>query len=178
MKSFVVTSLVLLFTFTAVAQEPKFANLDPSPMDIAMYRGQDKAPLIRVIYSRPQKKDRKIFGELVKYDEVWRTGANESTEITFYKDMTVGDKTIKAGTYSLFTIPGEKEWTIIFNKDVNTWGAFGYKQERDVVRIKAPARKLSNALESFSISFQPKTDGTDMLLGWDTTYVQVPFEQM
>ena len=106
MKSFVVTSLVLLFTFTAVAQEPKFANLDPSPMDIAMYRGQDKAPLIRVIYSRPQKKDRKIFGELVKYDEVWRTGANESTEITFYKDMTVGDKTIKAGTYSLFTIPG------------------------------------------------------------------------
>ena len=61
---------------------------------------------------------------------------------------------------------------------MNTWGAFGYKQERDVVRIKAPARKLSNALESFSISFQPKTDGTDMLLGWDTTYVQVPFEQM
>ena len=79
------------------------------------------APDIKVVYSRPQKKGREIFGDLIKFDKVWRTGADECTEIKIYKDMKMGGKTIKAGTYSLFTIPGEKEWpSIILNKGFET----------------------------------------------------------
>lgn len=152
-----------------------FDQPDASPLDIAMYRSPDKRPLIRVIYSRPKVKGRKIFGDLVPYGKVWRTGANESTEITLYKDMTVGDKTIKAGTYTLFSIPGDKEWTVILNRDINTWGAFGYKEEMDLARITAPARKTSAPIEDFSITFQPATDGADMLIGWEQTFIKIPF---
>lgn len=174
---------ITLFTFMILAVSPevnaqKFSDLDPSPMDVALYRAQDKSPMVRVIYSRPQMKGRDIFGNLVNYDKVWRTGANESTEITLYNDMMVGDKTVKAGTYTLFTIPGKDEWTVILNKDINTWGAYGYKEERDVVRITTPARKAAAPIEAFSISFQPKPNGTDMYLGWDETYIQVPFEEV
>ena len=179
MKSLILTSLTfVLFVLSPNLQAQKFTKMDASPMDIAMFRGQDKAPIVRVIYSRPQKKDREIFGKLIKYDEVWRTGANESTEITLYKDMMIGEETVEAGTYTLFTIPGEKEWTIILNKDMNTWGAFGYKEERDVVRIKTPTRNLATPIEEFSITFQPKEGGADMLMGWDDTYVQIPFEEI
>lgn len=177
MKKLIYITMFTVFAFalpdTVTAQT--FDQPDASPLDIAMYRTPDKRALIRVIYSRPQVNDRKIFGELVPFGEVWRTGANESTEITLYKDMTVGGKTIKAGTYTLFTIPGEKEWTVILNKDVNTWGAFGYKEERDIARITAPARKTSATIQDFSITFQPAANGADMLIGWDSTYVKIPF---
>jgi len=175
MKSLLITSLMLTLLFTAPLQAQEFPEADKSPMDIAMFRAPDKTPLIRVIYSRPSKNDREIFGKLQPFGEVWRTGANESTEITLYKDMMIGDKTVKAGTYSLFTIPSEKEWTVILNKDTDTWGAFGYKQERDIVRVTTPARKTDKTIESFSMAFKPSDNGADLLMGWDNTYVEVPF---
>lgn len=175
MKSFFITSLMLTLLFAAPLQAQEFPEADKSPMDIAMFRAQDKSPLIRVIYSRPSKNDRVVFGELQPYGEVWRTGANESTEIKLYQDMMIGDKKVKAGTYTLFTIPGEKEWTVILNKDNDTWGAYGYKKERDMVRITTPVRKADKTIESFSMAFQPSEGGADMLMGWDNTYVQVPF---
>ena len=170
MKSIILKSILvatLIFGSTATAQ--KFSELDKSPLDIAMYRGQDKAPRVRVIYSRPQKKGR---------GEVWRTGANESTEIKFYKEMMVGDTKVPAGTYTLFTIPTEDEWTVILNKDLDTWGAYGYKEERDLVRFKIPAHKTAAPIEAFSISFQPTEDGSDMFLGWDDLYIQIPIEEV
>ena len=175
MKSLFITSLMLTLLIAAPLQAQEFPEADKSPMDIAMFRAQDKTPLIRVIYSRPSKNDREIFGELQPYGEVWRTGANESTEITLYEDMMIGDEKVEAGTYTLFTVPGEKEWTVILNKDTNTWGSYGYIQERDIVRVTTPVRKTDKIIESFSMAFRPSDNGADLLMGWDNTYVKVPF---
>ena len=169
-------TLLLLLTigtvFTSEATAQKFSGLDKSPADLAYYpassRETDKA--VRVIYSRPQLKGRSM-DELAPVGKVWRTGANESTEITFYKDAKVGGKSVKAGTYSLFTIPGEDEWTVILNSNLHQWGAFSYDSDADVARINVKPTKDSDNLEAFSIAFDD--DGT-MVMGWGTTRVAVP----
>lgn len=184
MKTLIITGLLFAIVAVTPIKAQEFSKMDKTPLDIAMLRGQDQAPLVRVIYSRPAATKRKIFGTaqdsvLVPYDKVWRTGANESTEIKIYKDMMIGDKKVEAGSYTLFTIPGEKEWTVILNKDTDTWGAFGYKQERDQVRITTSARKASASIENFSIMFEPEDGGSsDMLMGWENTYVKVPFSEI
>lgn len=157
-----------------------FRNTDKSPMDVAYFpdnfahdrKGDEKA-LVRITYSRPAKNAREVFGKLIPYGKVWRTGANENTEIKFYQDATIQGKKVKAGTYSLFTIPGETEWTIILNADLDYWGAFKYKQENDVMRFTVAPKKSETIIENFSIQF-PK--GTEALLqmGWDNTIVEVP----
>lgn len=157
-------------------EELKFSKTDASPMDLALYRDKNDAAVARVIYSRPQKRNREVFGKLVPYGEVWRTGANEATELTLYKDMKVADATVKAGTYTLYTIPGEKEWTVILNNKTNTWGAYEYTDKEDKVRITVPVREAPNTIESLSMSFQEAKNGADLLIGWDDSYVKVPFE--
>jgi len=156
---------------------PNFPKLDASPLDMIIHRNQKDEVIMRVIYSRPQKRDREIFGKLVPYGEVWRTGANETTEMTLYKDMKVGNETVKAGTYSLYTIPDEKEWTIILNKSQHTWGAYEYTDEQDYVRIKVPVRNSSNDIENFSMAIEQQEDETttNLLMGWADKYVKVPF---
>ena len=156
-------AFIMLLSFNANAQ--KFRNLDKSPLDISM--SKDKS--VKIIYSRPQLKGRSL-SSLAPNDKVWRTGANESTEITFFSDVTFGGKSIKAGTYSLFTIPGDSEWAIILNSDVNTWGAFSYKEANDVVRVKGEVSTNDESLEAFSIAFSD--DGT-MHLGWGNVRVAV-----
>ncbi len=155
---------------------PNFAKTDVSPMDLAIYKNQDEEVVARVIYSRPLKRDREIFGKLVPYNEVWRTGANEATELTLYRDMKVADVVVEAGTYSLYTIPGEKEWTVILNNRTNTWGAYEYTDQEDRVRIKVPVRNAPATIESFSMAFVTRNDGADLLMGWDNKYVEVPFK--
>lgn len=177
-----------LFTQTLHAQDtpettedndgPNFSKLDVSPMDVALFRGENKEPVARVLYSRPQTRDREIFGKLVPYGEVWRTGANEATEITLYQDLMVSDKTIKKGTYTLFTIPKEKEWTIILNNSTNIWGAFDYHVEKDVARITVPVRTAKTPIETLSMSFSPTEDGANLHIGWDDRYVVVPFKNV
>jgi len=157
-------------------EELKFSKMDASPMDLALYRDNNDAAIARVIYSRPQKRNREIFGKLIPYGEVWRTGANEATELTLYQDMKVADVTIKAGTYTLYTIPGEKEWTVILNSKTNTWGSYEYTDKEDKVRINVPVRKAPNTIESLSMAFQESNKGADLLIGWDDSYVKVPFE--
>ncbi|MDR5591831.1 DUF2911 domain-containing protein [Christiangramia sp. SM2212] len=159
-------------------EELKFSKMDASPMDLALYRDQNDQAVARVIYSRPQKRDREIFGKLIPYGEVWRTGANEATEITLYKDMKVADAVVKAGTYSLYSIPGETEWTVILNGKTNTWGAYEYTDKEDKVRINVPVRKAPNTIESLSMAFQESNKGADLLIGWDNSYVKVPFESV
>lgn len=176
-------ALISLESTPVIAQEnqqndPNFPKLDASPMDLAQY-AEDGEVMARVIYSRPQKRDREIFGNLVPYGEVWRTGANEATELTLYEDMEVADVVVEAGTYTIYTIPEEKEWTVILNNEVNTWGAYEYKETEDQVRIKAPVRRTSNEIESFSMAFAPKEgeeEGANLLMGWDDSYVQIPFK--
>ena len=165
---------LLISSTTAFAQN--FSPLDKSPADITSFpkRGSDK--IVKVVYSRPQVKGRKVFGGIVKYDKVWRTGANEATEITFSKDVKIGGKPVKAGTYTLFTIPTEDTWTVIINSELNQWGAYQYKESNDVIRTEVTSRKSEEIIESFSITFEKSTNGAKMYLGWEKTIVEVPIE--
>ena len=174
-KLFALTTLIVAMVFTTEMKAQKFSGLDKSPMDIAAYptdyKVADKA--VRIIYSRPQLKGRSM-AELAKPGEVWRTGANEAPEITFYKDVNFGGKDIKAGTYSLFTVPGANEWTVILNSKMNQWGAYFYDESADVARITVPNGSDSASLEEFSIAFKEVDGGVHMVMGWDKTRVAVP----
>ncbi len=176
MKNVITIALVaiaLVFSVEASAQD--FAGLDKSPMDAAAfpssYKVSDKA--VRITYSRPQLKGRSM-SELAPAGKVWRTGANEAAEITFYKDVTFGGTAVAAGTYSLFTIPGEGEWTVILNKNLNQWGSYSYDEGADVARVSAAASSDGKSLEEFSIAFKEVDGGAHMVMGWDTTRVAVP----
>ncbi|WP_026713364.1 DUF2911 domain-containing protein [Flavobacterium daejeonense] len=179
-KSNFITAVTLgLFLFlTTTTQAQKFPGLDKSPMDEALFPTDSKIPTktAKVIYSRPQLKGRAL-SELTPAGKVWRTGANEATEITFYKDVNFGKTKIKAGTYSLYTIPNKKEWTIILNKDVNIWGAYSYKEANDVARLNVPATQAEDALEAFSMVFTKGDNGMILNLGWDKTRVAIPFTE-
>lgn len=162
----------------------KFPQLDKSPMDMAYYpanypvlRIQDKAtePLVaRVIYSRPQKEGRTLFGGLVEYGEIWRFGANEATEIELYRDVRVKDKKLPKGRYSLYAIPTETQWTLIFNKDTDIWGAFKYDTKKDVLRVDVPVQKNPSPVEPFTIMFSKSATGADMIIAWDEVMATVP----
>ncbi len=175
MKKSLILIILLFLSVLSTTNAQKFAKLQKSPTDIS-YAKEDRSakPSIKVIYSRPQKKGRKIFGGLVSYGKVWRTGADEATEIKFFKDVAMGKETIKAGTYSLFTIPGEKEWTIIINSDLDSWGAYTYDKSKDVARIKVPVES-ADVIEAFSIAFKKVEKGYHMVLAWDSVRTEVPF---
>ncbi len=175
------TISTLFFAFLMVlstsisAQE--FKELDKSPLDIASHPVdyKDANKQMKIIYSRPQLKGRSL-SKLAPNGKVWRTGANEAAELVLYTDYTLGGKTLKAGTYSFFTIPGEKEWTIIINSDLNTWGAYYYNEKNDVARIKVPIKTAKKSLEAFSIALDDDGNkGVVMHLGWDKVRVEVPF---
>jgi Protein of unknown function (DUF2911) len=125
-----------------------------------------------VNYSRPYKKGRVIFGELEKYDKVWRTGADEGTEITFKKDATFAGKAIKAGTYTLFTIPTATDWTVILNSELKQWGAYNYEKIKDknVLEAKVASVKSDAVIEQLTIT--PKADA--LVIAWDQTVVSIP----
>jgi len=167
-------AFVLLISMNATAQE--FSDLDKSPMDVASFPTdyKDANKLIKISYSRPQLKGRTL-DKLAPNGEVWRTGANEAAELTLYTDMNLDGKTIEAGTYTFYTIPGEKEWTAIISKDLNVWGSYFYNEANDVARITVPATTAPNSLEAFSIALSKSDNGVDMHLGWDKTRVTVPF---
>jgi Protein of unknown function (DUF2911) len=132
---------------------------------------------VEVTYCRPSVKGRKIFGNLEKYGEVWRTGANEATNIRFTEQVMVGDQKVDSGSYALFTIPNEKDWTIIINKGVNGWGAYDYKKEDDVARIIVKPNMVKNLMELFTIEFvNIKKDAMDMRIVWANTEVLVPIK--
>lgn len=171
LKLSVILSFVLVSFFTLSVNAQKFPGLDKSPMDAAIYRAERNGPVFaKVVYSRPQLNGRAL-SSLAPNGKVWRTGANESTEITLYKDTTIGGKAIKAGTYTLFTIPGEKEWTVIINSTVDSWGSYSYDESKDVARVTAPASTSEDSIEAFAIAFD--SDGT-MHLAWDKVRVAVP----
>ncbi len=161
MKKIFLIALLGMFAFESMAQAAK-----ASP---AMSTEND---LVKITYGAPSKKGREIYGALVPYNAVWRTGANEATEITFKKDVDVAGKMVKAGTYTLFTIPTEKEWTIIFNSELKQWGAYGYDKikSKNVAEVKVPATMTSEVQESLTITATAK--GFDII--WDKTKVSVP----
>ncbi|WP_080056599.1 DUF2911 domain-containing protein [Spirosoma aerolatum] len=183
----ILAGLLLCFALSTEAQSLR--GLDKSPMDMAYYpddfaHDRKFAPAkvgdkvyARVTYSRPAKNGRDVFGKLIPYGKVWRVGANEATEIKFFTDATIQGKKLKAGVYSLYTIPNETEWTIILNSDLDQWGAYSYKPELDVLRVTAPVKKTENVVENFTIQFKKAKDTPTesvMMLAWDNVLIEVP----
>jgi hypothetical protein len=163
-------AITLITSSEVLAQD--FKGLDKSPMDAAAYPSSykisDKA--VKVTYGRPQLRGRDL-AKLAPAGKVWRTGANEAPEITFYKDVTFGGKAVKAGTYSLFTIPSETgDWTVIISTARNVWGSYFYKEDQDVVRVKGIVSKSEKSIENFSMMF---ADDMTLKMGWANTVVSV-----
>jgi tetratricopeptide (TPR) repeat protein len=127
---------------------------------------------IELKYARPSARDRKVFGNVVPYNTMWRTGANAATLIKFTDKVTINDKILDTGSYALYTIPGKENWEIIFNKGVSNWGNDGYKETEDVLRITVPVNKLKKAVETFTIAFENmKLSACDIHLIWEKTDV-------
>lgn len=158
--------MLLLVSVTACAQD----NKKPSPPASAEFKSG--AASIKIVYSAPSVKGREIWGKLVPYGEVWRAGANEATTFETDKDIKVEGKTLPAGKYSFFTIPGEKEWTIIFNKTAKQWGAYSYKAADDVLRVTVKPAASASANEVL------KYEGskTSFSLLWEKLEVKVKIE--
>lgn len=179
-------SLIILFVLGSLVanSQSKFPPIDKSPMDICYYpdnypmlKLQEKTaePLVaRVIYSRPQKAGREIFGDLINYGKVWRLGANEATEIEFFQNVAINKVKIKKGRYSLFAIPNPQSWIIIINKETDTWGSFKYDEKKDVVRIEVPVEKIKEPTENFSMAFSKQKDSIGLLISWDNIQVSMP----
>lgn len=165
-------AFVMLFTTNVTAQD--FPPLDKSPMDAASfpndYKISDKT--VKIVYGRPQLNGRAL-SELAPNGKQWRLGANEAVEITFYKDMTMGGESVKAGTYTMSAIPGESEWTFILSSDLNVWGSYFYNEANDVARVTAKATTSNESLDAFSIVFDDK--GV-MHMGWGKVRVSVPMK--
>jgi len=165
---------VLLFIATSGiinAQELKTPAMSPTCKIVQDF----STSTIELSYSRPAIRGRKIFGELVPYGKVWRTGANGATKIKFAEDVTIGGKPVKAGEYALYTIPGTWEWEVILNKGTGNWGAYGYDTTGDVARFKVKSEKMQMAMQSFTMDFSNITmNSCDLFLGWEKTMVMIP----
>lgn len=156
-----------------------FANAQnirtPQPSSTTTVKQEFGLSTIDLSYSRPNMKGRKIFGDLVPYNAVWRTGANGATTLTFGDEVIIGGTKIPAGKYGLLTIPGAGEWTIIITKQTDVTSPAAYKQSEDVVRVKATPQQMPFTIESFTIMFsdvKPASIAVGMM--WDKTYVEFP----
>lgn len=162
--------LALLTGFISYAQVPGVPN-SSTTQTLIQELGIGK---ITLTYSRPNAKGREIFGGLVPYGEVWRTGANTSTQITFTENVLLEGHAVPAGQYSLFTIPNKDVWTIILNKTVGDWGAYSYKQENDFLRFNVKAASVSGKQETLTFQFQnATTETTDLILTWDKVNLDI-----
>ncbi len=179
--------LAILFftaTFFIAGAQSKVPPVDKSPMDMSYYPAgypvlkiQDKAtePLVaRVAYSRPQKNGRTIFGDLVEFGKVWRLGANEATEVEFFQTVRIGGVRVRKGRYTLYCIPYEEKWTMILNRDTDTWGSFKYDEAKDVTRLDVPVQKQADATETFSMFFEKSAMGAYLAMQWDNVRVNLP----
>lgn len=174
---------VLSLSFAANAQS-NLPAVDKSPMDMAYYpanypvlKMQGKLtdqPFARIVYSRPKKEGRTVFGGLVPYGQVWRLGANEATEIEFFKPVTIGGKNIAAGRYTLYALVNEKKWTFILNKETDIWGAFKYDQAKDIVRTEVPIETTNENIESLSMGFVKSNNDFNLVIGWENVKASLP----
>ena len=163
MKKFFFLAVALLISSFAFAQEGK---AKPSPTATATGKIGDKT--ITIVYAQPAVKGREIWGKLVPYNEVWRTGANDATTFEVDKDVMIEGQALKAGKYALFTIPTEGgEWTIIFNSVVKQWGSFKYDASKDVLRVKVKSKKSDKMMERMTFDIK----GNMVHLMWENLAV-------
>ena len=166
-------------------QDNPFAPVDVSPMDIAylpsdypimkMTGGAKPLPLARVIYSRPHRQGRAIFGGLIKYGEPWRLGANEATEIEFFQPVTIQNKKIPKGRYVLYCIPQEDKWTIVFNSNLYSWGLKPH-EEQDLYRFDIPVTTRANVLEYFTMVFEQPSENYELVMAWENKEGRLPLQ--
>ncbi|QSE97959.1 DUF2911 domain-containing protein [Fulvivirga lutea] len=180
MKKLIVVAGVLIAVVAAAFIGMRIYTKSFSPEGNAVY-SQDSIN-IEVSYGRPYKKNRQIFGGLVPYGEVWRTGANEPTTFTTNVDLMIGSEKLPKGTYSLFTIPEKDSWNIIFNSNIPGWGVnFSGEAARepstDVVNVEVSAISTKSTFEQFTIDFEQMHNEIDMILMWDQTLVVVPMHE-
>ena len=192
MKKILTITCLFIFAFTfnhslQAQEELKWSGVDASVMDMAYFPSRialrhfaktdaekTAKPSIRAIYSRPLKKDREIFGNLVKYGDVWRAGANESTEVTFYQDVKVGDTKLKKGRYTVHVVPSKDKWEVHFTDYLDRWGSYGLDPAKNTkAKITVPTEKTDDPIEAFTIMFLGVDDGAHMLMGWDDTMFRV-----
>jgi len=159
------------------------APVDISPMDMS-YHPADypklkmdnpnmAPPKAKLVYSRPHLQGRKLFNDVLKFDEPWRLGANEATEIDFYEEVLIQGKKIKAGRYILYSIPAKDKWTIILNSNIDSWGLHP-DSAKDIARFVVPATLTGNSIEYFTMIFQPTKAGADLLMAWDNVEIKLP----
>jgi hypothetical protein len=182
MIRFRMSMVALLCSFYGFAQLPP-TEPDKSPMDMSycpqgypVLKFQTKnitAPFARVLYSRPQVKGRDIFGGEVQYNEVWRVGANEATELEFFRPATFGGKKAPKGRYTVFCIPTADSWTLILNKDTDSWGGFSYNPDLDLLRVSVPVQKLETLVEYFTMYFDA---ANNLVIMWANAKVSVPIQ--
>ncbi len=166
---------VLVFATGLLAQDPKVQLPQQSPL--GTIKQNVGITDIEIVYSRPGVKGREIFGKMIPFGAVWRTGANPSTKVTFSTPVKLNGTEIPAGSYALYTIPGESEWTIIIYKDSSLWGAYGYDQKNDLARIKTTPVKLSESVETFTIEINDiRNESATLNLSWEKTRVPVKME--
>lgn len=174
-KTIVTLSLVVAAYFAQTTSASAQLQL-PQPSPKAKLVQTAGLTDITIEYSSPAVKGRTIWGDLVPYNEVWRAGANKATSVNFSKDVTVADKEVKAGSYSLFYIPGKEEWTIILNKNTELWGSDGYKQEEDVVRTTVKPEAISNRERMTFIVSNYTDDAANIDLEWEKVRVSLPIK--
>lgn len=168
-----------------INNQPGFAGkgLDISPMDMVYYpvdypklkmvNKKIEAPVLRVIYSRPHLQGRRLFPDILKYDTIWRLGANESTEVEFFRNVTIDGHKVEKGRYIMYCIPHESTWTIALNKNIDSWG-LRQDVKDDVLRVDVPVEKSEKSTEYFAIFMEPDTNGgASMLMEWDSLYAKL-----
>ncbi|MEO8794692.1 MAG: DUF2911 domain-containing protein [Daejeonella sp.] len=174
MKKLNLQILLILVTVSASVFQSKAQTLNvPPPSPTQTIKQQFALSDIELTYSRPGVKGRKIMGDLVPYNEVWRTGANASTKIKFGEDVKVEGNNVPKGEYALYTIPGKDEWTVILSKNTTLWGAMGYKPEEDQVRFKVKTMSAPMMMETFTMQFMDvKPSSANLHMMWDNTMIK------
>ncbi|WP_422356583.1 DUF2911 domain-containing protein [Roseivirga pacifica] len=187
MKNRLLLTLALLCAVT-LTKAQDFPALDASPLDVAYFpdglplfelRKKPAAePKIKLYYSRPQLKGRKMIGDkAAPFGKVWRLGANEAAEITFYEEVTFGSERVQPGTYALFAIPGEKSWTFILSNKTDTWGNYTTDENAFIARATTDnVSKPAEPIEALSIMFKGADNDAVMVVGWENTVVELPIK--
>lgn len=173
-KQISLITLLILYVFVGNS----FAQIElPAPSPTATLSQKVGLTDVTINYSRPSAKGRTVYGDLVPYGKLWRTGANMATKLTFADDVKIGGKDLKAGTYALFTIPGENEWTVIFNTNYSQGGTGNYKESEDALRVSVKPVKIDGEIETFMINLENVTANSAMIeLGWASIIVHIPLE--
>ena len=168
---------------TPAQQDASTVSLDKSPMDMIYYpvdftkqkmvHAVEEPLVARVIYSRPKKDNRVIFGDVIQYNTPWRLGANEATEIEFFKPVSINNQPVKTGRYIMYCVPTPDQWTIVFNTDLFTWG-LKFDSTKDVYKFTVPVNTSPVPYERFTMEFQKASKGIELHIAWDSTYASVP----